>query len=72
MRAKLDMIYGIGAVLGGICLIAIVVLVITQVVARWFGIPIAGVPEISGYAMANSFFLPFAYAFRKGAHIRIT
>ncbi len=72
LRPSLDALYAIGAILGGVCLVCIPGLVIVQVVGRWSGTGIAGIPELSGYAMANSFFLPLAYAFRKGAHIRIT
>ena len=72
MRSKFDSLYGVGAVLGGVCLAAILVLVVVQVVARWLGVAMAGIPEFSGYAMAGSFFLPLAYTFRSGAHIRIT
>ena len=71
-RRALDGLYAIGAILGAICLIAIVGLVVAQVAARWLAAPLAGAPELAGYAMANSFCLPLAYAFRSGAHIRIS
>ena len=71
-RDTLDGLYAIGAALGGLCLIGIVGLVVAQVASRWLAIPLAGAPELAGYAMANSFFLPFAYAFRNAAHIRIS
>ena len=71
-RRALDGLYAIGAALGGLCLIAIVGLVVAQVASRWLAMPLAGAPELAGYAMANSFFLPLAYAFRNGAHIRIS
>ena len=71
-RRVLDGLYVVGAVAGGICLLAIAGLVIVQVIARWLGLPLAGMTELAGYAMAGSFFLPLAYAFRAAAHIRIT
>ena len=71
-RCALDGLYAIGAALGGLCLIGIVGLVVAQVTSRWLAIPLAGAPELAGYAMANSFFLPLAYAFRNAAHIRIS
>ena len=71
-RRALDGLYAIGAALGGLCLIGIVGLVVAQAVSRWLAIPLTGAPEFAGYAMANSFFLPLAYAFRNAAHIRIT
>ncbi len=63
--------YEIGALLAGVCLVGVAGLVIVQVIGRWSGLTTAGIPELTGYAMANSFFLPLAYAFRQGAHIRI-
>lgn len=71
-RRALDGLYAIGATLGAICLIGIVGLVVAQVASRWLAVPLAGAPELAGYAMANSFCLPLAYAFRHGAHIRIS
>lgn len=71
-RRALDGLYAIGAFLGAVCLIGIVGLVVAQVASRWLAVPLAGAPELAGYAMANSFCLPLAYAFRHGAHIRIT
>lgn len=71
-RSALDRLYALGAIFGALCLIGIVGLVVAQVASRWLGVPLAGAPEFAGYAMANSFFLPLAYAFRSGAHIRIS
>lgn len=71
-RACLDGLYGAGAILGGLCLIAVVGMVVLQVVTRWLGLPLPGVPELSGYAIGNAFLLPLGYAFKNGAHIRIT
>ena len=72
MRRVVDALYAFGAATGGLCLIAIVVLVISQAIFRWMAAPLAGAPELAGYAMANSFFLPLAYAFRNAAHIRVS
>ncbi len=72
MRRALDSLYAAGAVLGGLCLLGIVFLVVVQAVSRWLAAPLAGTPELAGYAMINGFFLPFGYAFRKAAHIRIS
>lgn len=72
MRRTIDALYAIGATLGALCLLGIVVLVVIQVASRWLAIPVAGATEFAGYAMVNSFFLPLGYTFRKAAHIRIT
>ncbi len=71
-RGVVDALYALGAAVGGLCLIGIVVLVVAQAVFRWMAAPLAGAPELAGYAMANSFFLPLAYAFRNAAHIRVS
>jgi len=72
MKRAPELLCQAGALLGGICLVSIVVLVVFQVLARWLGLPAGGATELAGYAMANSFFLSMGYAFRQGAHIRIT
>ena len=72
MKRAPELLCQAGALLGGLCLVSIVGLVVFQVLARWLGLPAGGVTELAGYAMANSFFLSMGYAFRRGAHIRIT
>ena len=72
IRRVIDALYTLGALVGGLCLVGIVVLVVAQAACRWAAAPLAGAPELAGYAMANSFFLPLAYAFRNAAHIRVS
>lgn len=68
----LNFVYTSAAAMGGVCLIAVVCLVIVQALARWVGLPIGGLTETATYTMAASLFLPLGYTFRVGAHIRVS
>ena len=72
LRVALDAIYKAAGVLAALCLIAILVLIVMQMVARWTGMVFVGAAEYAGYAMAASSFLAFAYALNHGSHIRVS
>lgn len=72
IRAVLDAIYFTGGVLAALCLIAILVLIVLQMLARWTGEVFPGAPDYAGYAMAAASFLAFAHALNRGAHIRVS
>jgi TRAP-type C4-dicarboxylate transport system permease small subunit len=72
IRAVLDGIYLTGGILAALCLVAILVLIVIQMLARWTGEVFPGGPEYAGYAMAAASFLAFAHALNRGAHIRVT
>jgi TRAP-type C4-dicarboxylate transport system permease small subunit len=72
IRALLDRLYRLGGIVAACFLAAIAVLVLSQIVARYFGLLMPGALELAGYAMAASSFLALAYALRVGGHIRIT
>ena len=72
VRSVLDAIYFTGGVAGAICLIAILVLIVMQMVARWTGEMFPGAPEYAGYAMAAASFFAFAHALNRGSHIRVS
>lgn len=75
LKTFLDGLYKAGGVLGALCLIAILVLIVLQMLARWFGWSveiIKGAPDYAGYCMAAASFFSFAYALNHGAHIRVT
>ncbi|MEM0907839.1 MAG: TRAP transporter small permease [Pseudomonadota bacterium] len=72
IRAVLDAIYFGGGVLAALCLIAILVLIVLQMLARWTGEVFPGAPDYAGYAMAAASFLAFAHALNRGAHIRVS
>lgn len=72
LRRALDTLYLAGGVLGGAFMVAILLLIVAQMIARWSGLVFPGGPEYAGYAMAGASFLSLAYAFNKGAHVRVT
>ncbi|MGF7159550.1 TRAP-type C4-dicarboxylate transport system permease small subunit [Rhodoligotrophos appendicifer] len=71
IRRGLNALYDSAAVLAALCLLAILVVISAQVVARWAGIPFNGSSEYAGYFMASASFLAFAHALNRGAHIRV-
>ncbi|MEM7692882.1 MAG: TRAP transporter small permease [Pseudomonadota bacterium] len=72
IRAVLDGIYFTGGILAALCLIAILILIVLQMLARWTGEVFPGAPDYAGYAMAAASFFAFAHALNRGAHIRVS
>nr|WP_299592048.1 TRAP transporter small permease [uncultured Tateyamaria sp.] len=72
IRKLLDGLYFLGGVLGGISMIAILILICVQMVSRWLGTSFPGAANYAGYCMAASIFFALAYALNHGAHIRVT
>ncbi len=72
LRRGLDALYLSSGVLAALCLIAILVLIVVQMVARWTGEVFPGAPDYAGYAMAAASFLAFANALNRGSHIRVS
>ncbi|MBY8978105.1 TRAP transporter small permease [Rhodobacteraceae bacterium NNCM2] len=72
LRKGLDTLYLAGGVLGAFFLVAILVLIVLQMVARWTGLVFPGSTNYAGYCMAASSFFALAYALNHGAHIRVT
>ena len=72
LRRGLDLMYQVAGVLAALCLIAILVLILLQMGARWTGEVFPGAPDYAGYAMAAASFLAFANALNRGAHIRVS
>lgn len=68
----LDGLYTAGGVLASLFLIAILVLIVAQMVARWTSTTFSGAPNYAGYCMAAASFLAFAHALNRGAHIRVS
>lgn len=71
----LDRLYIAGGVIGALLLVAILMLIVAQMLARWFGWDVAlikGAPDYAGYCMAGASFMSFAYALNKGSHIRVS
>ncbi|MEM8793642.1 MAG: TRAP transporter small permease [Pseudomonadota bacterium] len=72
LRRALDALYLAGGIVGALFLIAILVLIVLQMMARWTGEVFPGSTDYAGYCMAASSFLALAYALNHGAHIRVT
>jgi len=72
MRRFLDQLYRGAGALAALCLVAILVLIVAQMVCRWLGIAFPGSTAYVGYCMASASFLAFAYALNAGSHIRVS
>ena len=72
LRKFLDRLYAFGGFLAALFLIAILLLIVLQMLARWTGEVFPGAPDYAGYCMAAASFFAFAYALNHGAHIRVS
>ncbi len=72
MRKTLDKLYTGAGVMAGACIVLITVMILAQIVGRWFGMIIPSTEDFSGYLLAAATFLALAYTFRHGGHIRVT
>jgi TRAP-type C4-dicarboxylate transport system permease small subunit len=72
LRKTLDTIYLAAGAMAAVCLVAILLLIMAQMVARWAGAVFPGAASYAGYAMAGASFLAFANALNRGAHIRVS
>lgn len=72
IRRALDRIYLISGFVGAVSLLAILLLIVAQMLARWSGMVFPGSTAYAGYAMATASFLSFAYALNKDSHIRVS
>ena len=71
LRKTLDAVYfGSGLFAAG-CLVAMLLVIVAQMVARWMGMTFPGAANYAGYAMASASFFAFAHALNRGAHIRV-
>ncbi|MEE9335297.1 MAG: TRAP transporter small permease [Granulosicoccaceae bacterium] len=72
LRRILDKLYWAGGIIASLFLIAILLLIVIQMGARWTGEVFSGAPDYAGYCMAGASFFAFAYALNHGAHIRVS
>ena len=72
LRRLLDFIYFASGALAAVSLVAILLLIVVHMVARWTGEVFPGAASYAGYAMAAASFLAFANALNRGAHIRVS
>ena len=72
MRRFLDRLYFAAGAIAGACIVLITVMILAQIIGRWFGVIIPSTEDFSGYLLAAATFLALAYTFRNGGHIRVT
>lgn len=71
LRRALDVAYLLAGYLAAASMVTILVLTLTQMITRYIGVNIRGLPDYAGYFMAASAFLAFPMALNRGAHVRI-
>ena len=72
LRRILDFLYLAGGIIAAGFLIAILMIIVLQMLARWTGQVFPGATDYAGYCMAGASFFAFAYALNYGAHIRVS
>ncbi len=71
LRRALDALYALCGALAAMFLIALLLIIVAQMLARWTGVTFPGATSYAGYCMAAASFLAFASALNRGAHIRV-
>ena len=71
MQSLKTKLYKLSGVISGACIVAIMLIILSQIVGRIFGFIIPSAEDFSGYALAASTFFGLAYTFREGGHIRV-
>lgn len=72
IRLGLDGLYRVCGVIAALFLIAVLVIILLQIGARWLGLQFPGSTSYAGYAMAGASFFALAYTLNHGAHIRVS
>ncbi|MCY4303920.1 MAG: TRAP transporter small permease [Aestuariivita sp.] len=72
MRKVLDNLYFGAALLGAMFIVIIGLLICAQVLGRQLGVHVKGADELTAWSVVAAGFLPLAYTFRNGRHIRVT
>lgn len=71
IRRLLDGLYLLAGYVAAACMVALLVVIVLQMAARWTGVQFPGSTDYAGYLMASSSFLAFAHALNGAAHIRV-
>ena len=72
IRSGLDGLYRICGFIAALFLVAVLVIILAQIGARWLGLQFPGSTSYAGYAMAGASFFALAYTLNHGAHIRVS
>lgn len=72
VTSVLSIVSSVGAILAGIGIVAITLIIISDVVARYlFAQPFALTFDLSGFLLAGAVFLGLGYTFHRKAHIKM-
>lgn len=72
MRKFLDSLYLASGWLAAISIVAMTILIVSQIVGRLFNVVVPSAIQLSGFLLAASIFLGLAYTMAKGDHVRVT
>ena len=72
IRLGLDGLYRACGFIAALCLVAVLLIILAQIGARWAGLQFPGSTSYAGYAMAGASFFALAYTLNHGAHIRVS
>lgn len=72
IRQGLDGLYRGCGVIAALFLIAVLLIILAQIGARWLGLQFPGSTAYAGYAMAGASFFALAYTLNHRAHIRVS
>lgn len=64
--------YLASVVLSGSCLVVMTLLILAQIIARFFGVIIPSSEDFAGWLLSATIFFGLAYTFNTGNHIRVT
>lgn len=68
----LDKLYLTAAIIAGSSLVVMTLLMLSQIVGRWFDIIVPSTEDFSGFLLAAATFMALPYALRSGSHIRVS
>jgi len=72
LRFWLDRLYNLAGALAALCLIALLIIICLQMLARWSGLIFLGSTAYAGYCMAAASFFALAHTLNHGGHIRVS
>ena len=72
LRVTLDWLYRVCGAVAALFLLALLVIILLQILARWTGSQFPGSSDYAGYCMAAASFFALAYTLNDGAHIRVS
>jgi TRAP-type C4-dicarboxylate transport system permease small subunit len=72
VRVGLDGLYRLCGLVAALFLVALLLIILAQIGARWLGVQFPGSTSYAGYCMAGASFFALAYTLNHGAHIRVS